>query len=65
MATELINKFPENIGEIALHAGVGGAFEVSVDGEPVYSKLATKRYPDMGELVSPIQSRIPAPTPAS
>jgi selenoprotein W-related protein len=59
MATELINKFPETIGEITLHAGVGGAFEVSVDGEQVYSKLQTKRYPEMGELVSPIQARVP------
>jgi selT/selW/selH-like putative selenoprotein len=64
MATELITKFPENIGAINLHAGVGGAFEVLVDGEQVYSKLQTKRYPEMGELVAPIQAKIPAGSPA-
>jgi selT/selW/selH-like putative selenoprotein len=60
MATELINKFPEQIGEIDLHAGVGGAFEVSVNGEQIYSKLATKRYPELGELVDPITARVAA-----
>lgn len=64
MATELITRFPELIGEIDLHAGVGGAFEVSIDGDQIYSKLATKRYPELGELVDPIKARLPVAAPA-
>jgi selenoprotein W-related protein len=60
MATELVNRFGDQISEIDLHGGTGGAFEVSVNGEQVYSKLATKRYPELSELVEPIQARLPA-----
>jgi selT/selW/selH-like putative selenoprotein len=31
--------------------GEGGRFEVSVDGKLVFSKLATKRFPDDGEVL--------------
>lgn len=61
MATELVNRFPEQIDEIVLHRGAGGAFEVSVDGQPIYSKLETKRYPELTEIVQPIQERLPSP----
>ena len=55
MAEELITKFPDQIGDVSLHAGYGGAFEVSVDGNQVYSKLQTKRYPELSEIVKPVQ----------
>jgi predicted Rdx family selenoprotein len=35
MATELINRFSDQIEEISLHAGVGGAFEVRINDEQV------------------------------
>ena len=60
MATELINRFPEQIESINLHAGVGGAFEVSINGEQVFSKLQLKRYPELNELTAPIQERLAA-----
>jgi selT/selW/selH-like putative selenoprotein len=46
MATELIMKWPDQIHNENLIHGVGGAFEVTVDGKQVWSKLATKQYPD-------------------
>jgi len=58
----MINRYPDQIGEIALHAGEGGAFEVLVNGEQIYSKLATKRYPDLAEIVDPLKARLPAGT---
>jgi selenoprotein W-related protein len=64
MATEIISKFPEEVGEIDLHAGTGGAFEVSVNGEQVYSKLATKKYPELSEIVNEVRARLPAGAPA-
>lgn len=60
MATEIISKFPDQIGEICLHEGVGGAFEVRVNGQEVFSKLKTKRYPELSEIVEPIRQRIEA-----
>lgn len=58
MATEIINRFPDQIGDIALHAGSGGAFEVSVNGEQIYSKLQTKRYPELSDILEPLGARI-------
>ena len=39
MATELIMKFPGQVDPINLHAGDGGAFEVSIGGKQVWSEL--------------------------
>ena len=47
MATELIMRYPEQIDGVNLHAGVGGAFEVSVNGKQIWSKLETKTYPEL------------------
>jgi len=46
MATELIMKWPDQIHNVNLIHGTGGAFEVTVDGKKVWSKLETKQYPD-------------------
>jgi selenoprotein W-related protein len=62
MATEMINRFSDQIEEISLHAGQGGAFEVSINGEQIYSKLETKRYPDLSEILDPLQARLPTGT---
>jgi selenoprotein W-related protein len=58
MATELINRYTEQISDINLHGGTGGAFEVSINGEQVYSKLATKRYPDLTEITSAVEAKL-------
>lgn len=60
MATELINRYPDQISDISLHAGSGGAFEVSVNGEQIYSKLQTKHYPDLAEILEPLAARLPS-----
>ncbi len=58
MATEILNRYSEAIDSINLHGGTGGAFEVSINGEQVHSKLETKRYPELAELTAAIQSRL-------
>ena len=35
----------------------GGAFEVRVDGELIYSKLSTGRFPDDDEIILMLESR--------
>jgi selenoprotein W-related protein len=54
MATELIMKFPGQVDPINLHAGDGGAFEVSVAGKPVWSKRETKQYPELSVLTKAV-----------
>jgi selT/selW/selH-like putative selenoprotein len=50
---ELEGKFGNKL-HTTLHRASGGAFEVLVDGELVFSKLATGRFPARGELVAAV-----------
>jgi selT/selW/selH-like putative selenoprotein len=54
---ELEGKFGNKL-HCKLHAGDRGVFEVLVDGELVFSKLATGRFPAKGELVAQVQARL-------
>lgn len=38
----------------------GGRFELSVDGQQIYSKLQTGRFPDEDEMVEEIGKRLAA-----
>lgn len=53
---ELEGKFGNKL-HCALHRGDGGAFEVFVDGERVFSKLATGRFPARGEIVKAVERK--------
>ncbi len=49
MSAEILESGP---ADIALLAGGGGVFDVKVDGELVFSKQASNRFPDPGEIAS-------------
>ena len=53
MAAEIKQTFPE--AEIRLLESSGGLFEVTVDGTLVYSKKATRRHAQPGEVLQTIQ----------
>lgn len=40
--------------------GSGGRFEVTLGGEPIFSKKATGRFPNPGEVVGLLQQKLPA-----
>jgi selenoprotein W-related protein len=50
MAQELLTTFDTELGEVALVPGTGGAFEVHVDGELVWSRKEAGRFPESKEL---------------
>jgi len=55
MATTIWDKYKGKIeDDIKLTPSSGGAFEVSVDGKLVYSKLKTGRFPEEKELIEAI-----------
>ncbi len=56
--TEILNKYAEVVDSVNLHGGTGGAFEVSINGELVHSKLETKRYPELKDVTGAIQARL-------
>lgn len=47
---ELLKTFEEQIEQISLVPSDGGRFELTVNGELLYSKLQTRRHAEPGEL---------------
>jgi selenoprotein W-related protein len=45
-----LNTFGEWTDSVTLVPGAGGAFELTVNGQQVYSKKATGRFPELNEL---------------
>ena len=58
VTTDLIKEFEHQIESWTLIPGGGGAFEVVVGGELVYSKLQTGRHTDSNELRPLIQAKL-------
>jgi selenoprotein W-related protein len=50
LAAELIKEFEYKIESFSLVPSDGGKFEVSVNGDLVYSKLQTNRHAEPGEV---------------
>ncbi len=50
VTADLIKEFESQVESWTLIPGGGGAFEVVVDGQLVYSKLQTGRHTDSNEL---------------
>lgn len=53
MAAELKQAYPD--AEIKLIESSGGVFEVAVDGRPVFSKKASRRHAEPGEVLKAVQ----------
>jgi selenoprotein W-related protein len=58
MAQELLSTFDDEIAALTLRPGRGGVFEVLADGEPVWSRAAEGRFPEIGELKRRVRDRI-------
>lgn len=58
LAQELLHTFSSEIGEVALQPGSGGILEVRVDGELVFSRKESGRFPEAKELKQLVRDRI-------
>jgi selenoprotein W-related protein len=58
LATELLKQFEHGIESMALIPSDGGRFEVTVNGELIYSKLQTNRHAEAGEVVGLIHKLV-------
>ena len=56
-AEELFNHFYRDIQKLELIPSSGGAFEVTVNGEKIYSKLDTGVFPDTDEMIEIISTK--------
>lgn len=50
LAQELLSTFEGELGGVTLSPGQGGVFEVSVDGQTVWSRKGEGRFPEAKEL---------------
>ncbi|MCH2575242.1 Rdx family protein [Candidatus Poribacteria bacterium] len=50
MADKLLGHYKTQIASLTLVPGGGGCFEVSRDGELLYSKLSTKEFPSPTQI---------------
>jgi selenoprotein W-related protein len=58
MVQKLLEEFEPQIESFGLITSSGGAFEVVVDGDLVYSKLATGEHAEYEQVAAPIRSRL-------
>jgi selenoprotein W-related protein len=57
LTDKLLNRFKTRIKGFTLIPSSGGCFELTVDGDLVYSKLQTKQFPDEAEMLEQLASR--------
>jgi selenoprotein W-related protein len=58
LAQELLTTFEVELGEAALVPGRGGVLEVRLDGETLFSRAATGRFPEAKELKQLVRDRV-------
>ncbi len=58
LADKLLGKYRNALSEVALVPSSGGAFEVLLDGQKVYSKAETGRFPDERALLNEMDTKI-------
>jgi selenoprotein W-related protein len=54
----LLNKFESSIEGITLIPGGGGVFEVTVDGDLIFSKKALGRHAEINEVLKSFEAKI-------
>jgi selenoprotein W-related protein len=58
MAQELLTTFEAELGEVALVPGKGGVFEVRLNGERIFSRSESGRFPESKELKQLVRDRV-------
>ncbi len=65
MASRLLDEFEHYIDSLVLVPSRGGVFEVTLGDEDIYSKKATKKFPEYQEVAPMIRTILGRPTPES
>ena len=60
MTTKLLSKYKQNLEELKLIPSDGGCFELKIDGELIYSKLATGEFPREQAMIDAVGTRLGA-----
>ena len=55
---EKILTLKQRIGSLKLVPSGGGAFEISVNGQKIYSKLQTGEFPDFNAILKSVKAKL-------
>jgi selenoprotein W-related protein len=58
LTSKLLGEYKQRIQELKLIPGSGGCFELTVNGELIYSKLQTGRFPDEKIMIDAVGQRL-------
>ena len=58
MATTLLENLKTDLALLEMEPAGGGCFEISVNGEEIYSKLATGEFPDEKAILDAVRARV-------
>jgi selenoprotein W-related protein len=58
MAEKILGEFGRQINELTLIPSDGGRYEVSLNGNLVFSKLQENRFPEVDEIMNMIRSSL-------
>ncbi len=58
LTADILKEFEAAITSLELIPGSGGAFEITVDGDLIFSKLAEGRHPVSAEIRNLMRSRL-------
>jgi selenoprotein W-related protein len=54
----LLSTFKQQIDDLKLIPSKGGCFELSIDGDLIYSKLKTGKFPDEKAMIDAVGGRL-------
>jgi selenoprotein W-related protein len=58
LTAKLLSQYKQQIKQMRLIPASGGCFELKANGELLYSKLATGKFPDEGAILDMVGSRL-------
>ena len=58
MTTKLLTAYKQKIRELKLIPAGGGCFELSINGDLIYSKLKTGKFPDEQAMLEAVGARL-------
>ena len=58
MTSKLLTTYKQQIQDLKLIPSKGGCFELTIDGELVYSKLKTKEFPEEKWVLETVGARL-------
>lgn len=61
LADELLGRWAPIMRGLELRSGASGRFEITLDGELVFSKAALGRFPEAGEVARSFEEKLGAP----